>query len=129
MPTASISTTCTPTTNASPRLSFEERFATIQQAAPEAVGDFRAEATVGRDELFVLRRRLNENEIERERFRARHRIERPARLASLGKVILKIGVLAILFIIEVVINGSFLAKANLGGLARRRRAGGDVRRA
>lgn len=97
-------------------LSFEERFATIQQAAPEAVGDFRAEATVGRDELFVLRRRLNESEIERERFRARHRIERPARLASPGKIVLKIGVLAILFIIEVVINGSFLAKANVGGL-------------
>jgi uncharacterized protein YukE len=97
-------------------LSFEERFATISQAAPEAVGDFRAEATVGRDELFVLRRRLNESEIEREQFRKHHRIERPARLASTGKVILKIGVLAILFIIEVVINGSFLAKANLGGL-------------
>ena len=97
-------------------LSFEERFATIQQAAPEAVGDFRAEATVGRDELFVLRRRLNESETERERFRARHRIVRPARLASAGKIILKIGLLAILFIIEVVINGSFLAKANVGGL-------------
>jgi hypothetical protein len=97
-------------------LSFEERFATIQQAAPEAVGDFRAEATIGRDELFVLRRRLNETEIERERFRARHRLERPARLDSLGKVILKIGVLAVLFILEVMINGSFLAKANLGGL-------------
>jgi len=97
-------------------LSFEERFATIQQAAPEAVGDFRAEATIGRDELFVLRRRLNENEIERERFRARHHLQRPARLASLGKVILKIGVLTVLFILEVVINGSFLAKANLGGL-------------
>jgi hypothetical protein len=97
-------------------LSFEERFATIQQAAPEAVGDFRAEATMGRDELFVLRRRLNESEIERERFRERHRIERPARVAGPGKVILKIGVLAILFIIEVVINGSFLAKANVGGL-------------
>src|SRR6201987_4829388 len=97
-------------------LSFEERFATIQQAAPEAVGDFRAEATVGRDELFVLRRRLNETEIERECFRARHRIERPARLSSPGKIVLKAGILAILFIIEVVINGSFLAKANVGGL-------------
>ena len=97
-------------------LSFEERFATIQQAAPEAVGDFRAEATVGRDELFVLRRRLNESEIEREQFRKRHRIERPARLASPGKIVLKVGVLAVLFIIEVVINGSFLAKANIGGL-------------
>jgi hypothetical protein len=97
-------------------LSFEERFATIQQAAPEAVGDFRAEATIGRDELFALRRRLNESELERESFRTRHRIVRPARLTSPGKVILKIGILAILFIIEVMINGSFLAKANVGGL-------------
>jgi hypothetical protein len=96
-------------------LSFEERFATIQQAAPEAVGDFGAEATVGRDELFALRRRLNESEIEREGFRTRHRIERPARLASLGKIILKIGVLAVLFIIEVAINAGFLSEANLGG--------------
>lgn len=97
-------------------LSFEERFAIIQQAAPEAVGDFRAEATVGRDELFALRRRLNESELERESFRARHRIERPARLASPGKIILKVGILAILFIVEVMINGSFLAQANIGGL-------------
>ena len=47
-------------------LRFEERFATIEQVAPEAVGDFRAEATVGRDELFALGRRLNESELERE---------------------------------------------------------------
>jgi hypothetical protein len=96
-------------------LSFEQHFTIIQQAAPEAVGDFGAEATVGRDELFGLRRRLNESEVERERFRTRHRIERPARLASLGKIILKIGVLAVLFIIEVVINAGFLTEANLGG--------------
>jgi hypothetical protein len=35
-------------------LNFEERFAVVQQAAPEAVGDFRAEAGLGRDELFNL---------------------------------------------------------------------------
>lgn len=96
-------------------LSFEERFAVIQQAAPEAVGDFAAEASVGRDELFALRRRLNESEAERERFRTLHRIERPARLAAVGKIILKIGVLAVLFIVEVVVNAGFLAEANIGG--------------
>ena len=42
-------------------------------------------------------------------------IERPARLASLGKIILKIGVLAVLFIIEVIVNAGFLSEANLGG--------------
>jgi hypothetical protein len=96
-------------------LSFEERFAIIQQAAPEAVGDFGAEATMGRDELFALRRRLSESEQERESFRARHLIERPARLLSLGKAILKIGILAVLFVIEVAINAGFLSEANING--------------
>lgn len=96
-------------------LSFEERFAIIQQAAPEAVGDFNAEATMGRDELFALRRRLLDSETERENFRARHRIDRPARLLSLGKAILKVGILAVLLVIEVAINASFLSKANIGG--------------
>jgi hypothetical protein len=97
-------------------LNFEERFAVIQQAAPEAVGDFRAEAALGRDELFGLRRRPYDSEQERDLFRARHKIARPARLSSPGKTILKIGILAFLFLVEVVINGSFLAKSNAGGL-------------
>jgi hypothetical protein len=96
-------------------LSFEERFAVIQQTAPEAVGDFEAEATIGRDELFVHRRRLHESELEREAFRKRHRLQRPARLATPGKIILKVGLLAILFVIEVAVNAGFLAKANMGG--------------
>lgn len=96
-------------------LSFEERFATIQQAAPQAVSDFSAEATMGRDELFELRRRLIDCEKDRENFRAEHRINRPARVTSLNKIILKVGVLAVLFIIEVVVNGSFLAKSSQDG--------------
>jgi len=97
-------------------LNFEERFAVIQQAAPEAVGDFRAEAALGRDELFALRRRLYDSERERELFRKRHKIARPARLSTPGKTLLKVGLLAVLFVIEVLINGSFLAKANEQGL-------------
>ena len=96
-------------------LNFEERFAVIQQAAPEAVGDFRAEAALGRDELFGLRRRVKDSEQERDCSGA-HKIARPARLSSPGKTILKIGILAFLFLVEVVINGSFLAKSNAGGL-------------
>jgi hypothetical protein len=96
-------------------LSFEQHFSIIQQAAPEAVGDFAAEAGIGRDELFGLRRRLWESEVERDQFRARHRIERPARLASLGKIVLKIGILAVLFVIEVAVNAGFLSESNFAG--------------
>lgn len=97
-------------------LNFEERFAIIQQAAPELVGEFRAEAALGRDELFSLRRRLYNSEQERDDFRRRHRLARPARLSSQGKTLLKVGILAILFVIEVIINGNFLAKSNPQGL-------------
>jgi hypothetical protein len=97
-------------------LNFEERFAIIQQAAPESVGEFRAEAALGRDELFSLRRRLYDSEQERDDFRRRHRLARPARLSSQGKTLLKIGILAVLFVIEVVVNGNFLAKSNAQGL-------------
>ncbi|QHO72327.1 hypothetical protein ACH79_06490 [Bradyrhizobium sp. CCBAU 051011] len=97
-------------------LNFEERFAIIRQAAPEAVGDFGAEAAMGRDELFELRRRLNESEAEREDFRKRHRISRPARLPTPGKMLLKIGFLAVLFVLEVAVNGGFLSKSNQGGI-------------
>jgi hypothetical protein len=97
-------------------LNFEERFAVIRQAAPEAVGEFKAEAALGRDELFALRRRVYESEQERDAFRTRHKLKRPARVSSPGKTLLKIGVLAVLFVLEVVINGSFLSVANVGGL-------------
>jgi hypothetical protein len=52
---------------------FEERFAIIKQVAPEIVGEFRAEAALGRNELFALRRCLYEAEQEREAFRQRHK--------------------------------------------------------
>ena len=97
-------------------LNFEERFTTIQQAAPEAVSDFKAEAALGRDDLYSLRRKVRDSEQERESFRARHRLTRPARLSTPGKSVMKIGVLAVLFVLEVVINGSFLAQSNIGGL-------------
>ena len=97
-------------------LNFEERFAVIQQAAPEAVGDFRAEAALGRDELFGLRRRVWDCERERHHFRARHKLVRAAQLSTPAKTIFKIGLLAVMLVIEIVVNGFFLSKSNEGGL-------------
>jgi hypothetical protein len=97
-------------------LNFDERIAVVQQAALEAVGDFRAEAGLGRDELFALRRQLRDCEMERDYFRKRHDLRRPARLSSPGATILKIGLLAVLFVVEVAINGGFLAKSSDLGL-------------
>jgi hypothetical protein len=102
-------------------LDFEGRFATIRQAAPVALSEFRAEAAQGRDELHSLRRSLRDLERERDEFRRRHRLVRTARSASGGNLTIKIGVLLVLFVFEVFLNGFFLAKGSelgyLGGAA------------
>jgi hypothetical protein len=100
-------------------LDFEGRFSTIRQAAPAAVGEFRAEAAQGRDELHSLRRHLRDLESESEEFRRRHKLKRAARWASGGNLTVKIGILLCLFVFEVFLNGFFLAKGSelgyLGG--------------
>src|SRR5260370_142359 len=78
-------------------LDFEGRFGTIRQAAPAAVGEFRAEAAQGRDELHNLRRHLGDLELERDEFRRRHDLKRAAHWASGGNLTVKIGVLLVLF--------------------------------
>ena len=102
-------------------LDFEGRFATIRQAAPAAVSEFRAEAAQGRDELHSLRRHLRDVEAERDDFRRRHRLTRAARWATGGNLTLKVGVLLSLFVFEVFLNGFFLAKGSelgyVGGAA------------
>jgi hypothetical protein len=102
-------------------LDFEGRFGTIRQAAPAAVSEFRAEAAQGRDELHSLRRHLRDLELERDEFQCRHRLKRTARFAAGGNLTLKVGVLLVLFVFEVFLNGFFLAKGSelgyLGGAA------------
>lgn len=98
------------------RLEFLERFSAIRQAAPAAVSDFRAEAMKARDELHSLRRDVLDAEAERDTFRSKHRIQRLARHSTGGTLTLKIGVLLILAIVEIFLNGVFLAKGNELGL-------------
>jgi hypothetical protein len=97
-------------------LDFEARFALIEQAAPEAIGSLRAEAAQGRDELHRLRRELVELERERDDFRLKHGLSRTARPLSGASKALKIGILAVIIVIEIFINGNFLAKSNELGL-------------
>jgi hypothetical protein len=102
-------------------LDFEGRFGTIRQAAPAAVSEFRAEAAQGRDELHNLRRHLGDLELERDEFRRRHDLKRAAHWASGGNLTIKVGILLVLFVSEVFLNGFFLAKGSdlgyLGGAA------------
>jgi hypothetical protein len=102
-------------------LDFEGRFGAIRQAAPAAVSEFRAEAAQGRDELHNLRRHLRDIELERDEFRRRHNLKRAAHWAAGGNLTIKVGILLVLFVFEVFLNGFFLAKGSdlgyLGGAA------------
>jgi hypothetical protein len=102
-------------------LDFEGRFGAIRQAAPAAVSEFRAEAAQGRDELHGLRRHLADLEVERDEFRRRHNLKRAAHWATGGNLTIKVGILLVLFVFEVFLNGFFLAKGSelgyLGGAA------------
>lgn len=97
-------------------LDFEGRFAEIRQAAPAALSEFRAEAATGRDELNSLRRKLREHEDAKEAFKRRHRLDRPPHPPTPGTQALKYGLVAVLLVVETVINGSFLAKGSDLGL-------------
>jgi len=101
-------------------LDFEGRFHAIRQAAPEVVSEFRAEAAQGRDDLFRLRRQILDREQDRDRFRKVHRLQRSANVSGTAAKLLKIGVICVLSVFELIINGSFLAQGNeqgfLGGV-------------
>jgi hypothetical protein len=80
-------------------LAFEERFNEIRLAAPECLSEFRAEA-----------------EAERNAFRARHGIDRAARLHTPLRRGLSVAVIALLLLVETIANGSFLAVGSQAGL-------------
>lgn len=97
-------------------LDFEGRFALIRQAAPEAASDIKAAAANGRDELNRLRGRLRDAEADVAAFRGENRISRSAVLETPGSRSLKIGLLLFILVVEVVVNGAFLAKGSELGL-------------
>lgn len=97
-------------------LDFEGRISAINDAAPLAVSEFGAEAKQGRDELYMLRRGVVENEDERAQFKKDNRIKRAPYVSSSATNIFKIGLLVFLFAFETYVNGVFLAKGNELGL-------------
>lgn len=97
-------------------LDFEGRISAINDAAPLAVSEFEAEAKQGRDELYMLRRGVIENEDERAEFKKKYKIQRAPHVSSTATNIFKIGLIFFLFAFETYVNAVFLAKGNELGL-------------
>lgn len=97
-------------------LDFEEQFGLIRQANAASVSDFKASVAVGLDELHGLRRALNEAEKEQAWFKEKHGLVRAARVQHGAAHLFRVMLLFLLFLVETITNGSFLAKGSEQGL-------------
>jgi uncharacterized protein YukE len=101
-------------------LDFEGQFGLIRQANYTSLADFKAEVTVGEDELHGLRRDLKVAEDELEGFKEKHGLRRAAKITTPAQMSFKIALLFLLLLIETILNGNFLAKGSeqgvLGGI-------------
>ena len=97
-------------------LDFEGQFGLIRQANASSVSDFKAEVASGVDELHGLRRKLKTAEDEMVGFKATHKLQRAAKVSSKAAWGFKVSLIVFLVLIEMVMNGSFLAKGSEQGL-------------
>ncbi|NTG48744.1 hypothetical protein G6M04_15275 [Agrobacterium rhizogenes] len=97
-------------------LDFEGQFGLIRQANASSISDFKAEAATGVDELHGLRRKLKTAEDEMVDFRSRHKLKGAAKVSSKAAWAFKVALIVFLILVEMVMNGSFLAKGSEQGI-------------
>lgn len=97
-------------------LDFEGQFGLIRQANITSLSDFKAEVTMGEDELHGLRRDLKIAEDELTHFKEIHGLKRAAKETASSHIFLKVSFLVFLLLFETVVNGLFLAEGSQQGL-------------
>lgn len=97
-------------------LDFEGQFGLIRQANASSVSDFKAEVASGVDELHGLRRDLKAAEDEMSSFKAKHNLDRAAKVSTAAAQAFKIALIVFLVLFEMIMNGSFLAKGSEQGI-------------
>lgn len=95
-------------------LGFQTRFAQVLAAADAARSDFRASVHDGADLLFQLRRDVVYVNEEIDNFKQEHRLTRMAIYPESRTI--RWGIIAVLLLVESLLNGSFLARGHELGL-------------
>ena len=88
----------------------------IEIEVRDAIADFRKTIDEGRSQLERKEENLRETADERRKFRKKHSLERTAHYPELGSRILRLGLLALLFLVESLANTPLLAKGSEFGL-------------
>lgn len=90
------------------RLNFQGRFAFVNAAVAQAVADFRVEANFNSNiSLVGHRKNLADATRELQLFRKQNRINHVARYPGAAVKTMQWGLIALLFLIEATVNGSF----------------------
>jgi hypothetical protein len=97
-------------------LDFEGQFSLIRQASITSLSDFKAEVTIGEDELHGLRKDMKTAEDELNHFKETHGLKRAAKETTSSYMFLKISVLIFIVLFETIVNGVFLARGSAQGL-------------
>lgn len=97
-------------------LDFEGQFSLIRQASITSLSDFKAEVTIGEDELHGLRKDMKTAEDELAHFKETHGLKRAAKETASSHMFLKISFLIFIIVFETIVNGIFLAKGSEQGL-------------
>ena len=95
-------------------LGFQTRFSQFMSIGNEAKSEFIAKGHVGADLLYQLRRDVILADDEIERFRKEHNLQRLTQRPP--SQTLRWGVIAVLFMVECVLNGTFFAAGNEMGM-------------
>lgn len=95
-------------------LSLDNKIFEIKSAAQNAISEFGAEVRDGVNQLTVDLRHVQEIHKERLDFRKEHQLTRTA--SHPDSLVLNWGIIAVLFLIESVLNANFLAVGHEGGL-------------
>ncbi|EJC75760.1 hypothetical protein Rleg10DRAFT_5599 [Rhizobium leguminosarum bv. trifolii WSM2012] len=96
-------------------LDFQGQFTMIRKANSVTLSDYKAEASLGEDELHVARQKLIPLENEFTKFKKKHKLERTARVTSGASLFFRVAFLVFLVAFEMLLNGKFLAQGSESG--------------
>jgi len=97
-------------------LDLEGRFSVIEAAAMNGISSFRSEVKRGQNQLSLVGQRLHNLKEEMADFKNRNSLKRTAHYPHTAGKILQWGIIALLFLAEIVGNSYFLAKGSAYGL-------------
>ena len=97
-------------------LDFKSQFSTISSVAIGGLSELKQELQLAIDELHPVRKDLLESDVHRTEFRKRHRLTRPCKITKPGHNAFKWAILAVLVVLELIVNGQMLSGGNEMGL-------------